>query len=113
MLSSTLFQYRSLIGSLGIQWHQKLRIKEIWTAVEKKLSYAFIWSETAFQLPNPSDPLLNLVGGGMIPDINVAANMFNSRYTTTDSYLQYHDNFFQVTHIRALMSDVNSDDRLH
>ena len=79
-----------------MKWHQKLRIKEIQTAAEKKISYAFIWSETAFQLPNPSDPLKNLVGGGMIPDINVAANMFNSRYTSPDPYLQYHENRFQV-----------------
>ena len=61
----------------------------------KKLKYAFLWSETAIQLPFLSDPLSNLVGGGMIPDVNFAANIF-VQYNHPGAYLQYHDKSFQV-----------------
>ena len=84
-----------------MEWHQKLRIKEFQTAALKKLKYAFLWSEIV-QLPYLSDPLANLIGGGLLPDVNLAANMFNSQYEYPGGYLQYHEKSFQVCTMQTL-----------
>ena len=94
-------QYRSIIGRLGMEWHEKLRIKELQTAILKKLGYGFTWSELQIQ---PSDPMVNLVGAGLIPDVNMAANLFNSVYTTPGRRLQYVEKHFQVCRLLALIT---------
>ena len=83
-----ILQYRSLTANLIVSPLQKLRLKKNMISAAKKLIYAFVWQETAIEMPFVFDPLANLLGAGSLPVVNGIANLFND--------FTFHEKNFQV-----------------